>query len=171
MKTLFSTCVLFLLSFHFAFSQCSENEETKVLLVGDSWAFFMNVDGTINNVAKDWGHSNVKYYINLTLSENGAETDDFLKPAKVAELQNQLTSLTDLKAVHLSIGGNDFLGDWNKDFTQAEVDTLYEGVASRLDSIVDIIHQARPDVHVFWSGYVYTNFKEVIEGTIGPLQS
>src|SRR5690554_113817 len=50
MKTLFSTCVLFLLSFHFAFSQCSENEETKVLLIGDSWAFFMNVDGTINNV-------------------------------------------------------------------------------------------------------------------------
>lgn len=152
-------------------AQCNESTKTEILLVGDSWAFFMNVDGTINNVAKDWGHSNVKYYTNLTLSENGAETDDFLKPAKVAELQNQLTSLTDLKAVHLSIGGNDFLGDWNKDFTQAEVDTLYEGVASRLDSIVDIIHQARPDVHVFWSGYVYTNFKEVIEGTIGPLQS
>src|SRR5690554_7167636 len=78
MKTLFSTCVLFLLSFHFAFSQCSENEETKVLLIGDSWAFFMNVDGTINNVYSDWGHSNVKYYTNLTLSENGAETVDFL---------------------------------------------------------------------------------------------
>ncbi len=152
-------------------AQCSESTKTEILLVGDSWAFFMNVDGTINNVAKDWGHSNVKYYTNLTLSENGAETDDFLKPDKVAELQNQLTSLTDLKVVHLSIGGNDFLGDWNTSFSQNDVDILYEGVAERLDSIIDIIHQSRPDVQVFWSGYVYTNFKEVIETTPGPLQS
>src|SRR5690554_6968079 len=110
MKTLFSTCVLFLLSFHFAFSQCSENEETKVLLVGDSWAFFMNVDGTINNVYSDWGHSNVKYYTNLTLSENGAETVDFLTPTKQGEIANQLISKPTIEYVHLSIGGNDVLG-------------------------------------------------------------
>lgn len=153
-----------------AYSQCAETTKTEILLVGDSWAFFMNVDGTINNIAKDWGHSNVNYYTNLTLSENGAETDDFLKPGKITELQSKLTSYTDLKAVHLSIGGNDFLGDWKVSFTQTQIDALYEGVAKRMDTIIDIIHTTRPDVHIFWSGYVYTNFKEVIEGT-GILQT
>lgn len=152
-------------------AQCEETGKTKILLVGDSWAFFMAFDGTINNVAKDWGHSNVNYYTNLILSENGAETDDFLEPQKVNELTNRLTSMPDLEAVHLSIGGNDFLGSWNVNYTQQQIDSLYNGVVGRLDSIVDIIHQARPDIHIFWSGYVYTNFGEVIGSLPGFIQS
>jgi hypothetical protein len=30
-------------------------------LVGDSWAFFMDVDKTFNNALKKYGHSNYKY--------------------------------------------------------------------------------------------------------------
>lgn len=149
-------------------AQCTESQEEKILLVGDSWAFFMNFDGTINTVSKDWGHSDVKYYTNLTLSENGAETDDFLLPSKITELNHKLNTMPNLEVVHLSIGGNDFLGNWNKNFTQVKTDSLANAVIGRLDSIVDIIHTARPDVHIFWSGYVYTNFGEVI-GAITPI--
>ncbi|MBN9293998.1 MAG: T9SS type A sorting domain-containing protein [Flavobacteriia bacterium] len=152
-------------------AQCTETDVTKILLIGDSWAFFMNVDGTINDVAKDWGHSNVKYYTNLILSENGAETDDFLKPEKVTEMTNRLTTMPDLKAVHLSIAGNDFLGSWDVHYTQAQTDSLYDGVVGRLDSIIDIISQIRPDIQIFWSGYVYTNFQEVLETTPSYLQT
>lgn len=148
-------------------AQCNETTQSKIILVGDSWAFFMNFDGTINQVAKDWGHSDVEYYTNLILSENGAETDDFLSQSKVSELSGKLASMPDLEAVHLSIGGNDFLGSWNIGYTQNQIDSLYEGVALRLDSIVAYIQQVRPDIHVFWSGYVYTNFGEVI-GSISP---
>lgn len=167
MKTKF-LLLLFVGAFSFSFGQCSETQKEKILLVGDSWAFFMNFDGTINTVAKDWGHSNIKYYTNLTLSENGAETDDFILPAKVTELQYRLNTMPNLEAVHLSIGGNDFLGSWNVNYTQAKTDSLADAVMARLDSIVNIIHNARPDVHIFWSGYVYTNFGEVI-GAINPL--
>ncbi len=155
----------------FAQSQCQETDKTKILLVGDSWAFFMNFDGTINNVAKDWGHSDIKYYTNLTLSENGAETDDFLTQTKVDELTNRLSTMPDLEVVHLSIGGNDFLGSWNVDFTQAQTETLAESVLARLDTIISNIHAVRPDVHVFWSGYVYTNFGEVIGSLPSIVQS
>lgn len=154
-----------------AHSQCSETDKTKILLVGDSWAFFMNVDGTINDVAADWGHTNVSYYTNLTLSENGAETDDFLTPTKVSELSNRLATMPDLEAVHLSIGGNDFLGSWNVDFTQAQTDALAEAVMARLDTIIANIHAVRPDVHILWSGYVYTNFGEVIGSLPSFIQS
>lgn len=169
MKTLFSTCVLFLLSFHFAFSQCSENEETKVLLVGDSWAFFMNVDGTINNVYSDWGHSNVKYFTNLTLSENGAETVDFLTPTKQGEIANQLISKPTIEYVHLSIGGNDVLGSWkSQSFTQAQTDSLRFQVKDSVIAVIDFIKGVRPDVKVVWGGYAYPNFEEVITGTLLP---
>lgn len=167
MKNLWKTLLLLPLTFTI-YSQCTETTTTKILMVGDSWAFFMNVDGTINNVSKDWGHSNINYYTNLTLSENGAETDDFLTPTKVTELQTQLANRPEVKVIHLSIGGNDFLGSWNVDFTTTQRDSLANAVIGRLDSIVDIIHTARPDVHVFWSGYVYTNFTEVLS-TITPL--
>lgn len=152
-------------------AQCNETSKTKILLVGDSWAFFMNFDGTINKVAKDWGHSDVKYYTNLILSENGAETDDFLEPGKVSELAGKLASMTDLEAVHLSIGGNDFLGSWNVNYSQSKTDSLANAVIGRLDSIVALIHQVRPDIHIFWSGYVYTNFGEVIGSIPSFLQS
>ena len=42
-----------------ASSQCVEASEKKILLVGDSWAFFMNTDGTFNDVLEHWGFSNM----------------------------------------------------------------------------------------------------------------
>jgi len=94
-----------------AFSQCTETNQPKVLLVGDSWAWFMNTESTINNVFKAWGFSNYKFISNATLAVNGAQTDDFMKPGAQAEILNQLTNNPSIEVVHLSIGGNDFLGD------------------------------------------------------------
>lgn len=150
--------------------QCSEPTRNKVLLVGDSWAFFMGVDQTINEVLEKWGHSGSRYYTNLTLAENGAETDDFLGADKQAEIADQLLNDADIKVVHLSIGGNDVLGDWNVSFTEAQTDSLEQAVFLRLRSVIEFILDVRPDIHVLWSGYMYPNFEEVIE-EIAPLQS
>lgn len=139
--------------------------------MGDSWAFFQNVDGTIRTIAKDWGHSDVDYYTNLTLSENGAKTKDFLKPDKISELATQLQSKPEIKVIHLSIAGNDFLGDWKRTFTQAQTDSLADLMISRLDSLIDTIQFFRPGITVFWPGYVYTNFRENIEKLPSFLQS
>ena len=150
-----------------AFSQCTEVNKPKVLLVGDSWAWFMNTESTINNVFKSWGFSNYKFISNATLSVNGAQTDDFMKPGAQAEILNQLTNNPSIEVVHLSIGGNDFLGDWKVSMTQAETDTLREQVFQRLDSIIRFIKTCKPGIRILWSGYVYTNFQEVIDGTSG----
>ena len=150
--------------------QCSEPTRNKVLLVGDSWAFFMGVDQTINEVLEKWGHSGSRYYTNLTLAENGAETDDFLGADKQAEIADQLLNDPDIKVVHLSIGGNDVLGDWNVNFTQAQTDSLEQSVFVRLRDVIGFILDVRPDIHVLWSGYMYPNFEEVIED-IAPLQT
>lgn len=145
------------------FSQCTENPQPKVLLVGDSWAFFMGVDQTINNVFAKWGHTDCTFYTNLTLAENGAETDDFLTPAKQNEILAKLDEYPSIEFIHLSIGGNDALGDWNINFTQGQTDTLIEDISQRLLDVITFIKNARPNIKIFWSGYVYPNFGEVIE--------
>ena len=168
-RSLLLSCLLLVLHTE-STGQCSEPTRNKVLLVGDSWAFFMGVDQTINEVLEKWGHSGSRYYTNLTLAENGAETDDFLGAEKQAEIADQLLNDADIKVVHLSIGGNDVLGDWNVDFTEAQTDSLEQAVFLRLRSVIDFILDVRPDIHVLWSGYMYPNFGEVIED-IAPLQS
>lgn len=151
-------------------AQCSENETAKVLLVGDSWAFFMSADQTINDVLFDWGHTGYTYYTNLTLAENGAETDDFLLPVKQQEIQAKLDEFPSIEVVHLSIGGNDVLGDWNINFTQQQTDSLASAVLARLDSVITFIKSARPGIQIVWSGYTYPNFEEVIESA-APFQT
>jgi len=143
-------------------AQCSEPSERKVLLVGDSWAFFMGVDQTINTVLNRWGHSNYTYFTNLTLAENGAETDDFQTAAKQNEIAAQLAANPSIEVVHLSIGGNDVLGDWNVSFTQEQTDSLKDAVFERLVDVIEFIKSARPGIRILWSGYMYPNFGEVI---------
>lgn len=145
-----------------SFSQCSEDNQSKVMLVGDSWAFFMGVDGTINNVFDQWGHSDIQFYTNLTLAENGAKTIDFLQPDKQNEIESQLLDRPEIEVVHLSIGGNDVLGNWNVSFTQAQTDSLKSEVKDSLVAVIDFIKSVRPDIKILWSGYVYPNFEEVI---------
>ena len=107
MKRIILLLTLLAVSFSKISAQCTEVNEPKILLVGDSWAWFMNTDGTFNTVLKTWGHSNYKYVCNATLAVNGAQTDDVIKVASEAEILNQLTLNPSIKAVHLSIGGND----------------------------------------------------------------
>lgn len=151
-------------------AQCVETDETKILLVGDSWAFFMAADQTIDNVLTKWGHSHYKYFTNTTLAENGAETDDFLKPAKQDEIVAQLNAHPEIEVVHLSLGGNDFLNAWNVSFTQAQTDSMLDTVSLRLISVMNFIKSVKPGIQIFWSGYTYPNFEEVIESA-APFQT
>jgi hypothetical protein len=90
-----------------------------------------------------------------------------MKASTEAEILNQLTNNPTIEVVHLSIGGNDFLGDWNVNMTQQQTDSLMYEVFDRLDSIVRFIKSCKPGIHILWSGYVYTNFEEVISGPGG----
>lgn len=150
-------------------AQCEAEDEAKILLVGDSWAFFMSADLTFNTVFERWGHTEYKFITTINLAENGAETDDFLETDKQEEIQFIIENTPSIKAVHLSIGGNDFLGDWDVDMSIEEVDSLKTAVFDRLISVVEFIKQTRLGMTVVLSGYTYPNFEEVIEDS-SPFQ-
>ena len=151
-------------------AQCSESDEIKVLLIGDSWAFFMGVDGTINNVFEQWGHSNKTYTTTIEVAVNGARTTDFLEAGMQTEIQDLVNSNPSIEVVHLSIGGNDMLGEWDVTFTSTELDSLIDLVYGQALDVVTFIKSTKPGIKIVFSGYVYPNFEEVIESA-APLQS
>ena len=144
------------------FSQCTETSEPRVLIVGDSWAWFMYTESSLNFALTKWGHSNYTQVSNSTLAVNGAQTPDVMKATCEAEILHQLTINPTIDVVHLSIGGNDFLGNWNVSMTQGQIDTLTAGVFANLDSIIRFIQSCKPGIKILWSGYTYTNFKQII---------
>jgi hypothetical protein len=166
--------IIFLLALNFSavtvFSQCSETNQPKVLLIGDSWEFFMNTDQTFNNVFSKWGFSNYKFVSNGTIAENGAQTDDFLKPDKLGEIKLQLAQNPSIEIVHFSIGGNDVLGEWKKSWPSTKTDSLKTAVEGRLRASIDSIKSYRPGIRIVWSGYTYPNFEEVIQSFAFPTQ-
>jgi lysophospholipase L1-like esterase len=150
------------------FTQCSEDSQIRTILIGDSWAFFMAVDGTLDDMFERWGHSNLRFYTNTELSENGAKTTDFLKPEKKEAMLEAFQEYPEADHVHLSIGGNDFLRDWKMSFTEEEIETLKMEVIDNLTEIIDFIRDARPGIKILYSGYVYTNFEEEITRFLIP---
>ena len=146
-----------------ASSQCVEASEKKILLVGDSWAFFMNTDGTFNDVLEHWGFSNMEYFTNLTLAYTGARTEDFLVEARLVEIENQLLANPSISVVHISLTGNDFLGEWTVDFTPEETLALSDETLGELTTLTDFVKSVRPDIRIVFSGYMYANFAEVID--------
>jgi hypothetical protein len=155
---------------NFCFSQCSEPITNRVLLVGDSWAAFMNADQTITEGLRNMGHSDKKFVSNVTIAENGADTWDFVDGPKQDAIQDIIDANPQIDVIHLSIGGNDLLGSWNTSFTQAQTDSLAAEVEDRLNIIVDFLQNTRSGMRVFWAGYTYPNFGEIIED-MAPFQS
>jgi hypothetical protein len=170
MKRIFTLTVLGLFGYATTHAQCVETPVNKVILAGDSWAAFMYGDQTINDGLKNVGHSDKKFVSNVTISENGADTWDFVDGPKQVAIQDLVNANPEVSIIHMSIGGNDLLGDWNVSFTQEETDALAAEVEERLDSIIDFLQNTRQGMNVFWPGYTYPNFEEVIE-EIAPFQT
>lgn len=163
MKRLFTALILVLIGTAQTFAQCVEVPSNRVLLVGDSWAAFMNADQTINDGLANVGHSDKRFVSNVQIAENGADTWDFIDGQKQDAIQAIIDVNPDIEIVHLSIGGNDLLGDWHVSFTQQQTDDLAAEVEERLDSIIDFLQNTRSGMRVFWPGYTYPNFGEIIE--------
>lgn len=169
MKKLCTILFFLFISLHVS-SQCSETPVTRVLLVGDSWANMIGIDNAIKNAFERHGHSNYTFYTNAVLAENGTKTTDFLQPNRLNEIQTQLLANPDIDFVHLSLGGNDVLNNWHKSWSQARTDSLLDSVYSRLTQIISFIHNVKPGIKVFWSGYCYPNFAEIIND-MAPFQN
>ena len=84
----------------------------------------------------------------------GGETAENLNtPVWFADITSALEENDDAALVHLSIGGNDFLGAWRSSMSSSEEDLLIAEVIENITAIVDHILAQRPGIQIFWSSY------------------
>ncbi len=159
MIRIFSLLIIFCFTFQSYSQNCNYPTLKKVLLLGDSWGNFMWVYRTYKNSFDKFGYPD---YIEegTNTVENGAEAEDFMVNPKLNYIVNALNNNPDIEWVLISLGGNDILGDWHKNFTQQQNDSLLDVIESRLNFLIDTIIHTKPNIQILLSGYDYPNFGE-----------
>ncbi len=119
----------------------------RILVIGDSWGVAAGpalqtalVDnGSVNTVA--------------SIAVGGETAENLNTPAWLADITTALDQNPDATLVHLSIGGNDFLGNWNSTFTASAENQLIADIMANVTAIVDHILAQRPAIRIYWSSY------------------
>jgi len=151
-----------------SYSQCNSTND-EMLLIGDSWAFFSWSGDSYNENFDRFGLSDINCYSTSGLAVNGAEASDYFDdPARKQELIDYITTNPNLKIVHLSLGGNDAMGNWNKTMTSQQEDAILSVIMNDIKAIIDTIWFYNPNLDIHISGYDYPNFEETIGGFLIP---
>ena len=144
----------------------------EVLLVGDSWAFYMFLDRTLSRLfdKKDLGHLNAA---GARTARSGSTARRWTRPDYLERIDQALAKYPEIEVIQLTLGGNDLLagrdqGGWYAGMSPEQEAALAQRILGDLDVILSHIHERAPDVHVLLSLYDYPNFVETLD-TLGSL--
>lgn len=143
----------------------------RVLLVGDSWAWFMWLDRTLRGVFADNGHPEI-----LEKGDNttilGSTAAEWADPSSLQLITDELDANPTIDVVQLTVGGNDFLagqsgGGWYVGMPPGDKAALFARIEADIATIVDHLLAHDPDIRVLVSLYDYPNFVESLVGLLG----
>jgi len=121
----------------------------EIVVFGDSWG--VPAAPSLQTVITNHGHSE-----SVAGAAVGGETAANLSSASgLQHITDTLAANPDVELVHLSIGGNDFLAQWNSTLTPAQEASLFQGISDDVETIVDHILAQAPSVLILWSSYDY----------------
>jgi lysophospholipase L1-like esterase len=132
----------------------------RVLIVGDSWAEFTWVFGSLDRALDRAGHGD-KIAVGDVTALGGTTAEQWVTPAYQALITSELAAYPTIDVIHLSLGGNDFLGAWNASMTSAQEQVLFDGIADDIEATVQFIHGIDPNIQIVVNGYDYVNFDEL----------
>ena len=153
--------LLFLLTL----STMAVSQTSKVLIVGDSWAQQQYSDGIHNAVFDVNGYPEFEILNNADSDQvaiDGTTAADWVVPAELQKITDALVNNPSVDTVQLTIGGNDFLDNWNTGLTMKEVDALKVQIVSDIQTIVDAILAVDINIEIIMSFYDYPNFEETL---------
>lgn len=139
----------------------------RVLLVGDSWTWFMWTNGTLRDVFADNGRPDI-IEVGGDTTINGSTAADWAQPSNLQLITDALAANPSIDVVQLTVGGNDFLdgepgGGWFVDMTQAQFDAMVARIQADSQTVIDHILGLDPDIQILVSLYDYANF---VDGTL-----
>lgn len=138
-------------------------QNSKVLIVGDSWAQQQYSDQIHDAVFDVNGYPDIEVLRNgdaTAVSVDGTTAADWVVPSELAKITNALTNNPSVDTVQLTLGGNDFLNNWNTSMTVGQVNALKAGIVADLQTIVDAILEVDINLEIVLSFYDYPNFEE-----------
>ena len=138
----------------------------RVLIVGDSWAEEMWLDGSHEVVFTSSGFSRYSA-LGSTTTESGSTAAEWRQAAKLQTIADALAANPSIDTVQLTVGGNDFLDAWSTSLSPAQVEALKQSILVDLQVITDFILAQRPDIELLLSFYDYPNFRDTRTGLIG----
>ena len=168
MKTLSSYCIfLFICLSMSANAQCDESA-TKIMVMGDSWAFFSWQGDSYNENLDRFGFSDIEARSNLSISILGSKASNYFnKTSRKKAVIDFLEKNSDIEIVHFSLGGNDILRAWHKDMNSFEEDSVLNKIIHDIRGAMDTLWAYKPSLDIHFAGYEYPNFAETIS-TISP---
>lgn len=132
----------------------------RVLILGDSWAELTWSSGALADSLAWRGHGD-KEVVGQQTALGGTTAADWNLPAYRQRIQQELTAYPTIDVIHLSIGGNDFLGAWSTGMSAAEEQALFDTIADDVESIIAYLHSLDPDLEVVYGSYDYINLEEI----------
>ncbi len=161
----------FLLLALFALAPAAFGQSYRVLLVGDSWAELMWINGTMDTMFVNNGRLDLLAKGDAT-ALSGTKASDWATAPYLQTITDELDANPSIEVVQLLMGGNDFLagissGGWYQGMTGPQQDALFAAIVSDIEIVVDHILAHDPSLQVLISSYDYANFVESLSGPMG----
>lgn len=129
--------------------------ESKGLIVaGDSWAYlpcFFNV------VYPAFVESGID--VNVVgcqeTSQPGARAENYKNSKAYFEVISLLKKYSHIKAIHLSLGGNDMFRGWNKNMSEESEQILFNEIRSYVKEVAQDFINIKSDIKILVNGYDY----------------
>jgi len=161
MKSIISILIISVLAT--ASTPSSQKNKLGIMMLGDSWAFLICLHNSMEKALLDSGLNShlkerIKVYGCMQTVSLGSDTKDWLENDNFNNIYKILKEHPNIKAVYMSLGGNDFMSKWKSKMNPSETHDVFKKIASNIKVIIYKIQQLRPDMEFIISGYDYPNF-------------
>lgn len=131
----------------------------KILIVGDSWATFPCLYNSMGKMIRDVDAKITEDNRCLRTTKLGVEAAEWIGSKQDLRIIKFLKNTPRIKYIYMSLGGNDLMGHWNKDFTPEQELKLFKEASATVQKIMNNYLKVRPDIKIVLSGYDFPHFK------------
>ena len=135
------------------------NAQDKILIVGDSWGSFPCLYRSMSKMIKDVDAKITEDTRCLRTTKLGVEASEWIGSKQDQRVIKFLKNTPRIKYLYLSLGGNDMMGHWNKNFTPEQELKLFSQTFNTIQKIINNYLKLRPDLKIILSGYDFPHFK------------
>lgn len=128
----------------------------RILMVGDSWPWFMMLDNAFNTALEEAGLGQYEA-VGIYTAAPGSTARQWKRERWLKKIDEQLAAYPTIDIVHVSLGGNDYLQKWGPKMPLEERDKLFNDVRDDIEAVVKHILGIRPNVRVAIVEYDYVN--------------